>query len=252
MARVAVRTLDTAKPTGRGRREYFGGDEQPIHLTLHELAEAGSLTLTGEPAAQLAYVWSGAVAAGDRELPSGSVIIAEQGSQIVLSGRDAASRVLVFNAARADDHAGGRGRVHILPADQAPRVEGLGASGVGGTLFADGGCPSCGVWLHENRFPARTGPPPDIRAGIHSHEESEIIFVTAGQMRLGQRLVGPGTAIAIQADTLYSFLPGEEGLTFVNFRAARPGRIHFADGRTTDEIGVWAQMDRPLSYLEPA
>jgi hypothetical protein len=252
MARVAVRNLDTATPTGPDRLDYFRGVSDPIHLALHDLAAARTLTFAGEPAARLAYVWSGAVVAGDRDLPAGSVVIAERLAQVTLIGRDSRSRVLVFGAAACDPQAGEGGKIHMLPADRAPRIEGLGASGVGGTLFADGSCPTCGVWLHENRFPPGLPAPADPQAGVHSHEESEIIFITAGRMRLGNRQVGPGTAIAIEAGTLYSFLPGAEGLTFVNFRAGRPGLIHFADGRTADEVAVWSRTDRPLEYLTPA
>jgi hypothetical protein len=250
MARVTVRTLDEAVLDGSDRFDYFRAPDQPNHLSLHRLDSDRRVLLTGEPAARLAYVWSGGIAVAGRSLPAGSVVIAEQGARVELEGRDTESRVLVFNASSASDRVCD-GRIHILPADRSPRVEGLGASGVGGTLFADGGCPSCGVWLHENRFPANSPPPADPRAGIHSHDESEIIFVTAGQMQLGKRLVGPGTAIAIEAGALYSFQPGDEGLTFVNFRAGRPGLIHFADGRNVDEVGVWAHLDRPLEYLAP-
>lgn len=252
MARVAIRTLETATQREDGRLDYFAGDAAPIHLALHHLNDDRRLTLAGEPAARLAFVWSGAITAGGQELPSGSVVIAEQGARIELVGCEADSRVVVFGAANPAPAAGAGSHIHILPGDQAPRIEGLGASAVGGTLFADGGCPTCRVWLHENRFPAGLPAPSDPQAGVHSHEESEIIFVTGGQMRLGTRLFGPGTAIAIQAGTLYSFLPGDAGLTFVNFRAGRPGLIHFADGRSSDEVAVWSRTDRPLTYLTPA
>ena len=49
-------------------------------------------------------------------------------------------------------------------------------------------------------------------------------------------------AIAIPANTLYSFTPGPQGLTFINFRPGVPGDIHFKDGRTMDETGYWRQQ----------
>lgn len=251
MPRVAVRNVETAKPISPTGREYFGKGH-PIHLTVHRLAEGERLDVEAGPVARLAYVWTGAVAGAGRDLPSGSILIAESGAGAEVTGRAAQSDVLVFAAAAAPtDHRAG-GHVHFLPHDRAPRVEGMGASQVGGTLFADGQCPTCEVWLHENRFPAMTAAAADPRAGIHSHEENEIIFVTGGEMQLGNRLVGPGTAIAIAAGTFYGFVPGPAGLTFVNFRAGRPGLIHFADGRTADEVAVWSGTDRPLEYLAPA
>ena len=251
MPRVAVRTVETARPVAPAVQEYFGGDGHPIHLTLHRLAAGQRLTLKAGAVATLAYVWTGEVGAGGHDLATGSALIAERGTRADLTGRAPQSDVLVFAAAHPALQPLPGGHVHLLPRDLAPGVEGLGASEVGGTLFADGQCPTCEVWLHENRFPANSGPPAEPRAGIHSHEENEIIFVTGGEMRLGNRLVGPGTAIAIAAGTFYGFTPGPAGLTFVNFRAGRPGLIHFADGRTTDEVSVWSRVDRPLVYLAP-
>ncbi|MCW1431636.1 hypothetical protein [Novosphingobium sp. JCM 18896] len=66
-----------------------------------------------------------------------------------------------------------------------------------------------------------------------------MIFVAAGEIRLGQRLFGPGTAIAIAADTMYSFLPGPNGLRFLNFRAEQPSAIRFKNGNVIDEVGYW-------------
>jgi hypothetical protein len=250
MPKVAVRSLETARAIAPSLVEYFG-EGHPIHLTLHRLSSGEGLALKAGAVARLAYAWTGAVEVGGYELPAGSTVIVERDAAAELIGRAAESQVLVFAAASEPAHPRSGGHVHILPRGQAPRVEGLGASGVGGTLFADGGCPTCEVWLHENRFPASDAPPAEPRAGIHSHEENEIIFVTGGEMRLGNRSAGPGTAIAIAAGTLYGFLPGPAGLTFVNFRAGRPGLIHFADGRTADEVAVWSKMDRPLEYLRP-
>jgi hypothetical protein len=69
---------------------------------------------------------------------------------------------------------------------------------------------------------------------------------------VGDRLCGPGTAIAIAANTFYSVTPGPEGVALVNFRAGLPSEVRFADGRTADEVGVWGlRLDRPLRYLMP-
>jgi hypothetical protein len=120
-------------------------------------------------------------------------------------------------------------------------------------MHADADCEGCAVWLHENHFPGSPGlPPEEQQRGVHSHSEDEIIFVIAGDIRLGTRLYGPGTALAIAADTLYSFTPGPKGLSFINFRAGRPGDIQFANGMRIDEPGYWRErLPRP-EYLEPA
>ncbi|MFT4027982.1 MAG: hypothetical protein QM676_14470 [Novosphingobium sp.] len=245
MAKVSVMTPEKARRLEGGALEYFGGDA-PIHLHAHELAAGAELGFEPWPVERLVYVRTGAAELGGTALPQGSVAIVERGAAAALRGAEACE-LLVFHGAAPAIRAGGH--VHLLPRDRAPRVPSLGASGVGGTLFADAQCPTCAVWLHENRFPAGAAAPASPEAGIHSHEEDEIIFVTGGAMLLGNRRVGPGTAIAIAADTMYSFLPAPEGLTFINFRAGLPREIHFADGRSMDEVGIWNRVDRPLEYL---
>lgn len=251
MAKVSIVTPDKARRLESGALEYLGGDA-PLHLQARRLGSGLSLTLEAAPVERLIYVQDGAVEVGGTGLPQGSVVIVERGAAAVVRGGSDESALLLFNGAAPPANAKAGGHVHLLPRERVPVAEALGASGVGGALFADAQCPTCDVWLHENRFPAPSGPRLDPEAGIHSHEEDEIIFITGGQMQLGRKLVGPGTAIAIAANTFYSFLPGPDGLTFINFRAGLPRDIHFADGTTADEVAIWSRVDRPLEYLAPA
>jgi hypothetical protein len=122
-----------------------------------------------------------------------------------------------------------------------------------GGLHADSDCPSCSVWLHENHFPpAEPLTEEQQKGGVHSHSEDEIIFVVDGEMRLGNKPAGPGTALAISADTLYSFSPGPNGLSFINFRAGRPSEIKFANGHSMSETGYWREKVSRPDYLEAA
>ena len=43
-------------------------------------------------------------------------------------------------------------------------------------------------------------------------------YVTRGELRLGAQVAGPGTAVYVDAMTLYGFTAGPEGCTFLNFR----------------------------------
>lgn len=250
MAKVLVMTPEKARRLETGALEYFGGNA-PIHLHVHDLAAGETLALAADPAERLAYVQRGVVAVGGTELPQGSVVIVERNAAVAVRSVAGQSSLLLFAAAVPSPEPRLGGHVHLLPRSQAPTVPSMGSSGVSGTLFADARCPTCAVWLHENWFPAPSGPRLDPEAGIHAHEEDEVIFVTGGQMQLGQKLMEPGTAIAIAANTFYGFLPGPEGLSFINFRAGLPRAIHFADGRTADEVAVWRRVDRPLEYLSP-
>lgn len=250
VAKVAIMTPEKARRLDSGVLEYFGGDA-PIHLHVHDVAANQPLPLEPQPVERLAYVQRGTVEVGGTALTQGSVVILESGAEVELLGSTGGASLLVFNGAGPSAHPKAGGHVHLLPRDRVPTVPNLGASGISGSIFANAQCPTCEVWLHENRFPEGSAPPANPEAGIHSHEEDEVIFVTGGAMLLGNRRVGPGTAIAIASNTMYSFTPSPEGLTFINFRAGLPREIHFADGRTVDEVGIWKRVDRPLEYLSP-
>jgi hypothetical protein len=260
MTRISIGTPEKARAvplprglSGRGEAlAYFDG-AAPLHLHELHLTPGGTLVISAGETDFLAYVWRGAVTAGGAGLPAGSSLIAEAGARIEATAGDDGAVLLGFGA--ANGHPGRRagGHVHLLPADRVPRAAELGgASGVGGAMHADADCEGCAVWLHENQFPGSPGlTPEEQQRGVHSHSEDEIIFVIAGEIRLGARLYGPGTALAIAADTLYSFTPGPEGLSFINFRAGRPGDIQFANGMRVDEPAYWRdRLPRP-EYLEP-
>jgi quercetin dioxygenase-like cupin family protein len=65
---------------------------------------------------------------------------------------------------------------------------------------------------------------PDAEVEAHGHASPEIIFVTAGELRFGARVCAPGTAVHVDADTLYGFRAGPAGVTFLNFRS-EPGSV---------------------------
>lgn len=224
----------------------------PIHLHRHVLDAGQGITIGPATDDCLAYVWKGRVEAGRTALPAGSSIIVEHGGTVRLNAGENEAVLVMFTAVSAPVQGAG-GHVHLLPNSQVPRNPDLGTPGVGGGMHADGTCPTCGVWLHENTFAGVPGLSPEQAAGgIHAHSEDELIFVTSGQIRLGQRLFDAGTAIGIAADTLYGLSPGPEGMTFVNFRPGPPSAIRFANGAEMDEQAYWRdRLDRP-EYLEPA
>jgi quercetin dioxygenase-like cupin family protein len=52
----------------------------------------------------------------------------------------------------------------------------------------------------------------------HAHTDDEIVYVLRGAIHLGKRVLGPGDALYVGADTLYGFKVGPEGVEFLNFR----------------------------------
>ena len=259
MPKISIMTLDkapvvTAPENCCGVAKvmgYFDG-ENPLHLHLHEIALGETLRIERSGIDRLAYVWKGGVEAGGYALAKGSSMIVEHGQTLDIKGAKESSVVLTFAAAQAPTRPRDGGHVHLLPSERVPRIASLGGpGGVGGGMHADSACPTCEIWLHENHFPAGLEFE-DGERGVHSHTEDEIIFVIDGEIRLGTKLYGPGTALAIAADTLYSFTPGPEGLSFINFRAGTPGDIQFRNGTSMSETGYWRERVPRPQYLAPA
>jgi hypothetical protein len=253
MAKVSIATLDKAvrvpSPEGHGEissRAMLGGAAQPIHVTLHELAANAGLTLVSGAADLALFVWKGSIEAAGLQLAEKSSAVIERGGSLGLTAGDQGASAVVFQLGeQACDTAAG-GHVHILPSDRVPRTESLGGTpGIGGALHADAQCPTCSVWLHENSYAMA-----DKETAVHSHSEDEVIFVHTGSVRLGNRIYGPGTALAIAANTKYGFHSGPDGLGFVNFRATSPTYTS-GDGKIVmDEAELWRGLLGQPQYVE--
>lgn len=256
MPRISIMTQDKARAaapllvSGGSSLSYFDGEKHPLHLHLTQLSSGETVQFGIDSTDRILFIWHGEVEAGGIKLPAGSSIIIEKGRGLAIKGGAEGASVLVFAAAVPSTAKAG-GHIHLLPAGRVPKAAAnAGGSGVSGGMHADSTCATCEVWLHENHFPGGTAIAPEEQAqGVHSHTEDEIIFVTAGQIRLGNRLSGAGTALAIAAGTLYSFTAGPEGMSFVNFRASMPGDILFANGMAISETGYWQERVQPPQYL---
>jgi hypothetical protein len=254
MAKVSIMTLEKAPVVapragseGVETRAYFTGGKDPIHTHVHRLKPGAVIRVIGQPADRAVFVWEGSAEAGGVRLDPQSSVIAEYGSGIEITGGSDGATLIEFHLAerRADSRAGGH--VHLLPADRVPRLTNMeGLVEAGGALHADAHCATCELWLHENDFYV-----PDSHTALHSHSEDEVIFVTAGSMRLGAQLHGAGSAVAIHAETKYKFDVGPDGLSFVNFRGATPSYTP-ADGSTPlDSTKFWREKLGSPPYLEP-
>lgn len=262
MPKISITTLEDAQSVAMPQgfagtaqtQALFRHDDDPLRVFLHTLAHDASLRIGPRDTDCIAYVWKGAVQAGGRALAAGSSLIVEHGADAEIKGRDEKSQVLTFSAADSSSRPRAGGHVHLLPAERVPRTSMLaGTNGVGGGMHANAECPSCQIWLHENSFVSADAEPSlaQMEKGIHSHSEDEVIFVTDGQMRLGNRLYGPGTAVAVAADTFYSFAVGPHGLKFINFRPARPSDIKLKSGGSMDEVAYWRDRLPAPEYLAP-
>jgi hypothetical protein len=257
MARFLVRSIENAEiaaeqPVAVGHvetRSYFEGEADPVRVHLHRIVPQGRVRLGPRLTDCLAYVWKGSIEAGSVPLDAGSSLIVEHGATIELRAVEEAM-VVSFAAVKPTARQRRGGNVHLLPREQVPRAPSTLGAVTRAALHADGTCPSCEVWLHENEL-----PPADRQLDetwIHSHSEDEAIFVVEGQLRLGNRLYGPGTAVSIAARTFYTFNSGPQGLKYINFRPARPGDMLFKDGRTADEPAMYGDLRPQAHYLKAA
>ena len=261
MARISIGTLDKATPAtnvagfgmGGETMAYFAGDKDPIHVHVHRMRSGEVLHIAPEVGNCAAFVWQGAFCAQATELGAGSSIIVEHGAGIDIEARKDDTLLVTFTATPSDPEPRAGGHVHLLPSVSVPWFGDSTGKALGGSIHANATCPTCGVWLHENSMACPPAPQTAAErdAFVHSHTEDEVIFVTGGQIYLGRKLFEAGTAIAIPANTLYSFTPGPMGLTFINFRPGIPGDIHFKDGRTMDETGYWREKlgdPQPITF----
>ena len=263
MPKVQIRRPETLKAgetapwydSGASKSQtYFDRASEPIHLHIHDVAAGAVLTVGPVPSACSIYIWKGAVDAEGATLRAGSSLVVERRRAVALTAGAGGATLVAFRDAAPGgvDRAGGH--LHLLPADDVPRYDKDALTGgSSGGLHANGECPSCHVWLHENHLPGMSDAESRSRSrfGVHSHSEAEVIFITEGSMRLGTQCVGPGTAIAIAEDTLYGFTAGPDGLSFINFRADRPTDVIMADGSRMDEVGFWKKMVAEPRYISP-
>jgi hypothetical protein len=224
--------LITQSVTDKGARS--------LKMACHALAEGHELQVSEEAVSHVIYVWRGTVEVSDKQLPPGSVVAVEVGGDLTLRAVEDAL-LIDFHEREPNASSKSGGHVHVVRGDEIKGGEdgmGLGFH----ASYLDSKCPSCDVWLHESRF----HPERDITR--HYHTEDEIIFIHSGELHLGRRVLTPGTALAIAANTPYGFKTGKDGLTFVNFRSKSPTIVLFIEGKGTKVL----DEARAIRELAPA
>lgn len=250
MPKVQIVSLEDTPiaDTATGQRDIIVKERDSLHMRAHQLPAGATLGVEGDGTDIVLYVWKGAANSGALNFAERASLIVENGASAVLTASPEGATILAFsgNANRAP--ASGGGHVRALPGDKVPRTLDMGGRGMaGGALHADATLPTCDIWLHENDFYHA-----DYEVPVHSHTEDEIIFVRAGQMRLGNKLYGPGTTLAIAANTKYGFKAGPDGLSFVNFRVGSPSHVNADGSHIMDEGELWRKAVGSPTYLELA
>jgi hypothetical protein len=247
MARISIGSVDTASIVAQGAgvrsRGVVEGDDQPLRLHIHELEPGASTTLTADAGDAWIYVWQGDALAGGRRLGTrGSAGLASGAGLDVTAGASGA-RLLEFRLPKAA--ASRRDAVRLLPSEDVPFLASAEGANVRIALHADGETAGLSLWMHEVDYGA------GAEERLHHHSADEIIFVREGGLQFGDRLCGPGSALAIPGGARYSFTAGPDGLSFVNFRG-RQSTYTPAGGEERDEITMWREYVPRPKYLAPA
>lgn len=233
MPKVVISHLDegAAEPlppgmSAEGRvesRRVLGG-ARPIHLWFHRLAPGGKLRWRRLPVGHVVYQWSGSMAANGRAVSGEGAVAIEHGASCEIVAGPSGCELVEFNSqTEATKRAGGH--VHVLGVGEAPVGE-MGEVGIA-RAYADSGCPTCELWLHENGYHV------DHVTKRHYHDQDEVIVCIRGELTFGARTLGRGGVLAVDKQGLYvvgskagggfiNFRPGPPSITVVGRNGARP------------------------------
>jgi hypothetical protein len=195
-------------------RAVVEGPDRPLFLWRHDLAPGAAIAWDAPAHGHLVYLWRGEAAFEGAGLEGEDALIVEPGGRGSLAaGRAGATLLHFFAPVERPEAARAGGGAHVLRKKALTRHFHPQTTI---TLYADASCEGCDLWLHSGESPAGMQ---NFVEEPHSHSKDEIIVVVAGSLLLGPNRHGTGTALAIDADTVYSFAVKEDALHFVNFRA---------------------------------
>lgn len=236
---VAFPALDGVKPLGAIKtRSVIGGADRPLLLWVHEMAPGSSIALAAPKVGHAAYVWKGGIEANGKALGTESVVVVEHGGNCTITADAGGATLAHYHQSEALPNmtAKAGGHVHFVGADGLHRRDDPSRHTVS-TVWADAHCPTCDLWLHKSAFGVSRpqGEP-------HMHNVDEIIFVVSGRVVVG-RIHAPGTAVAVDTDTIYGFGVDEGGASFINFRPRDPSVRMTAKGKPlTDWMSEYDYM----------
>jgi hypothetical protein len=207
------------------------GVRRPVLFSMHRLESGATVSWQNPTRDHVVVIWEGRAIIGQKEsLSTDDVLIVEHGARVTLHCEGSRTVLLHFECSSSGvlpNKAGGN--YHLIRKTDVRAGKDLAKSETFHELYADSGCPTCEVWLHASHFPRL------YQGSLHSHTEDEIILVTNGEMCVGSARYGRGTALAIDANTIYTFKGGDNGLSFLNFRPSHPFYIS-ATGEKIDEM----------------
>lgn len=188
----------------------------PLWLVVLELDDGTEVTWAGSHGDEAVYVCDGELEVADgRRCPTRGAVVVEA---------DASTTVRAVGPTMV---------VHVGPHDPTPPTDGINGPaepdgrhvhvvGPRGTwaveapdrdthYYGDSTCPTCRLTLlYTSRTAAHV-------SDAHSHSQDELIHLLDGSIRLGNKVIEPGTTLAIAGDQRYGFV-SDDGFAFINYR----------------------------------
>jgi hypothetical protein len=205
-------------------------DDYDLWLCVLELEDGTALTFPDRHGDEGLYVLDGQLQVGETTCPARGAVIVESGVAVTVSVRGP-SRVVHVGSQTLEPPRGGA----LGPAETAQHgVHVVGSHGwfTSGSedrtvarWFSDSTCPTCRIALFDVTSQETPG-----RSRAHTHSADEIIYVLEGTMRLGRRLLGPGTSLCIGGGTRYAQSAGPGGCTFLNYRRDTSEQQYYGPG----------------------
>jgi hypothetical protein len=222
--------MPSCRVSGLVRATLIAPADSALRLCHAELGTGAELRFGADHDDEGVFVESGGLTVGDAQCPAGGAVIIEAGVTATVRATCATRILHVGRAGGAADAEA----VEVEPAiGRVVHVVGprgwfqSGASkGVGATWFADSTCPTCRISLLTV-----TSTPRPIKPGPrHSHSAEELIYVLAGEVRLGRQEYGPGSTLFVPADVQYALSHGPDGVEYLNYRAEPSEQSYFGAG----------------------
>jgi hypothetical protein len=231
--------------------------DYPLWLCILEVADGAALTWPAEHGDEGLYVIEGGLEISGERCPQGGAVIAESGVAATVRAAGASRLAHVGSHVMEPPSGGDLGP----PAAGSHGIHVVGPQGwfrsgsedrTVARWFADSTCPTCRIALFDVSSDEEPG-----RRRQHTHSADEIIYVLAGTMRLGRRLVGAGTSLCISGGTRYAQGAGPGGCTFLNYRRDTSQQQYYGPGEPDcllpeTALGRGGYVVGDVVHLQPA
>ncbi len=205
-------------------------DGYALWLCVLEVAAGTALRWPATHGEEGLYVLSGELRVGGASCAQGGAVVVE--SDVAVTAQVSKPGRLVHVGSRIAEPPSGGELGPAAPGGHGVHVVGPNGWFVSGSedrtvarWFADSTCPTCRIAL----FDVTSDETPE-RARAHTHSADEIIYILAGRMRLGKRLLGPGTSLCISGGTRYAQGAGPGGCSFLNYRRDTSQQQYYGPG----------------------